>query len=279
MNLYQQLGIADVIIAAILMRATVICGKHWNRTSKYIIKPVHYGRSPSKKNEHSAIESNCWYNSYVHIGNICCSGFYQLRQLRLIRQNLTFKTAVTLVHAFVISRINYCNAVLSGIMMQQLDPEASQHRRSSATTNSKVRSHLCSNSWHSALAACVTPRIVQNLHLWLEQLTLCVTCDPPIFWRWMWKRNELRTGHQNFSLGHFWVNLVRFCCSSVSKSCRGHDKVMSRSCQGQVEVISRSFQIPFWLCFSLLVNRPFFSSQANDPTKRLSTQKSHLCSS
>jgi hypothetical protein len=57
----------------------------------------------------------------VHVGNVCRSGFYQIRQLRIIRRNLTFKTAATLVHAFVISRIDYCNAVLSGITKQQLD--------------------------------------------------------------------------------------------------------------------------------------------------------------
>ena len=57
----------------------------------------------------------------VHVGNICPSGFYQLRQLRLIRRNLTFRTAATLVHAFVISRLDYCNAVLFGITKQQLD--------------------------------------------------------------------------------------------------------------------------------------------------------------
>ena len=56
-----------------------------------------------------------------HVGNVCRSGFYQIRQLRIIRRNLTFKTAATLVHAFVISRIDYCNAVLSGITKQQLD--------------------------------------------------------------------------------------------------------------------------------------------------------------
>ena len=57
----------------------------------------------------------------VYVGNVCRSGFYQIRQLRIIRRNLTFKTAATLVHAFVISRIDYCNDVLSGITKQQLD--------------------------------------------------------------------------------------------------------------------------------------------------------------
>jgi len=55
-----------------------------------------------------------------HIGNTCRSGFYQLRQLRLIRRHLTDKTAATLVHAFVMSRVDYCNAVLIGIAKQQM---------------------------------------------------------------------------------------------------------------------------------------------------------------
>ena len=42
----------------------------------------------------------------------CC--FYQLRQFRSIRRSLTFDAMCTLVHAFISSRVNYCNAVLDG---------------------------------------------------------------------------------------------------------------------------------------------------------------------
>ena len=57
----------------------------------------------------------------THVGNICRSGFYHLRQLRLIRWQLTDETAATLVHTFVLTRIDYCNAVLVGTTKQQLN--------------------------------------------------------------------------------------------------------------------------------------------------------------
>ena len=57
----------------------------------------------------------------THVGNICRSGFYHLRQLRLIHRHLTDATAATLVHAFVLTRIDYCNAVLVGTTKQQLN--------------------------------------------------------------------------------------------------------------------------------------------------------------
>jgi len=44
-----------------------------------------------------------------HIAAIYRSGFFQLRQLRSIRQSLTPAAVKTLVHAFISSRLDYCN--------------------------------------------------------------------------------------------------------------------------------------------------------------------------
>jgi hypothetical protein len=41
--------------------------------------------------------------------------FYQLRQLRTIRHRLAMVTTKALVHAFITSRLNYHNSVLSGV--------------------------------------------------------------------------------------------------------------------------------------------------------------------
>jgi len=49
-----------------------------------------------------------------HILQLCRTSFYQLRQLRVIRQSLTYETCVILVHAFVNSRLDYCNSLLFG---------------------------------------------------------------------------------------------------------------------------------------------------------------------
>jgi len=45
---------------------------------------------------------------------VCKSCFFQLRQLRPIRSCLTMDSAKTLVHAFISSRLDYCNSLLVG---------------------------------------------------------------------------------------------------------------------------------------------------------------------
>jgi len=46
-----------------------------------------------------------------HVSKVCAVGFYRLRQLRRIRKSLDEESATTLVHALVMSRVDYCNAV------------------------------------------------------------------------------------------------------------------------------------------------------------------------
>ena len=49
-----------------------------------------------------------------HVSNVCSAGFYRLRQLWRVRRSLDTESAATLVHAFVTSRIDYCNVLLAG---------------------------------------------------------------------------------------------------------------------------------------------------------------------
>ena len=49
-----------------------------------------------------------------HVANVCVTCFYWLRQLRWVRRSLDAESAATLVHAFVMSLMDYCNAILSG---------------------------------------------------------------------------------------------------------------------------------------------------------------------
>lgn len=55
-----------------------------------------------------------------HIAALSRSCFFQLRQLRSIKQSLTSDATRTLVYAFVGSRIDYCNGVLAGVSGQLL---------------------------------------------------------------------------------------------------------------------------------------------------------------
>jgi len=45
-----------------------------------------------------------------HINLLCRSCYYQLRQLKVISRSLSPSAASTLVHAFVVSRLDYCSA-------------------------------------------------------------------------------------------------------------------------------------------------------------------------
>ena len=67
-----------------------------------------------------------------HTDIVARSCFYQLRQLRSVRRSLTLEALRTVVQAFVISRVDYCNAVLYGVAVQVI-------RRHSAL-NTKSRS-------------------------------------------------------------------------------------------------------------------------------------------
>jgi len=49
-----------------------------------------------------------------HVTRVSATCFYWLRQLRRVRRSLDDDAMKTLVHAFVTSRVDYCNAVLAG---------------------------------------------------------------------------------------------------------------------------------------------------------------------
>ena len=65
------------------------------------------------------IDSQLTMSSHITI-SLCRSGYYQLRQLRVIIQSLTPDATKTLVHAFISSRLDYCNSTVVWRADQQL---------------------------------------------------------------------------------------------------------------------------------------------------------------
>jgi len=58
-----------------------------------------------------AVSYVVWRSTYP-LSNVCSTCFYWLRQLRQVRRSHA-ESVLTLVHAFVTSRVDYCNAVLA----------------------------------------------------------------------------------------------------------------------------------------------------------------------
>ena len=66
----------------------------------------------------------CWLdtNLYMrdHITNVCKAGFFYLHNIRRIKKYLSRDSLLTLVHAFIMSRLDYCNALLYGLPKEQI---------------------------------------------------------------------------------------------------------------------------------------------------------------
>ena len=65
-----------------------------------------------------------WFDSMLsmetHINKVCSSGFYYLHNLRRIRKYLSQDCLVTLIHAFVTGRLDYCNSLMYGLPQCQI---------------------------------------------------------------------------------------------------------------------------------------------------------------
>ena len=57
-----------------------------------------------------------------HVKNLTRSSYFQLRRIRTIRKSVSLSTLTHIVHAFVCSRIDYCNSILIGLPRVRLSP-------------------------------------------------------------------------------------------------------------------------------------------------------------
>ena len=55
-----------------------------------------------------------------HITNVCRAAFFYLHTIRLIKKYLSRGSLFTLVHAFITSRLDYCNDLLYGLPKEQI---------------------------------------------------------------------------------------------------------------------------------------------------------------
>jgi hypothetical protein len=89
-----------------------------------------------------------------HVDIITRSCFHHLRQLRSVRQSLTFDALRTVVQAFIISRVDYCNSVLHGVAADTIRHlQAVLHAAARLITGARLYDHI-------------TPTLRDTLH-WL----------------------------------------------------------------------------------------------------------------
>ena len=66
-----------------------------------------------------SVKNLCFFNQcinmYEHVTSVCWAAYYHLKNIHCLKTFLTQEALVTVVHAFVTSRIDYCNSLLYGI--------------------------------------------------------------------------------------------------------------------------------------------------------------------
>ena len=91
----------------------------------YICIFIYYFQCRHHKTKESDRNLGSWFNAHmrmnVHMGKICSKAFRGLYNIRQIRKFLTVESTKTLIHAFVSSHLDYCNALLFGLPKYQLD--------------------------------------------------------------------------------------------------------------------------------------------------------------
>ena len=76
--------------------------------------------NPAKSARNLGVIFDHDFNFRSHIGQVCRSCFYHMRDIRRIRRYLSLENAKTLAHAMVTSRLDYCNSLLYGIADKDL---------------------------------------------------------------------------------------------------------------------------------------------------------------
>ena len=95
----------------------------------------------SVKNLGVIIDSELNFNT--HINHVTKIAFFHLRNIARIRDYLSLNDAKTLIHAFVFSRLDYCNALLSGLPKKATDRlQLVQNAAARVLTKTKMREHI-----------------------------------------------------------------------------------------------------------------------------------------
>jgi hypothetical protein len=92
---------------------------HFINDDTFVLNNIHIKTVSSVKLLGVHIDSELTMSD--HVNRTISSCFYQLRRMRTVRRSLPVEAAKTVVNAFVVSRVDYCNGLLAGITQRQAD--------------------------------------------------------------------------------------------------------------------------------------------------------------
>ena len=98
-----------------------------------------------------------------HVANVCSATcFYWLRQIRRVRRSLDEESTATLVHAFVTSRVDYCNAIVAQASKSTTDKlQRVMNAAARVTSDTRKYDHGLTSLLHDNLHWLDVPQRVQ----------------------------------------------------------------------------------------------------------------------
>ena len=105
------------------------------------LKALAFNTPEQVKNLGVILDSKLNFNA--HIKSIVKIGFYHLKNITRVRPFLSQANTETLMHAFITCRIDYCNALLSGLSKKSLAPlQLLQNSAARVLTRTRKRAHI-----------------------------------------------------------------------------------------------------------------------------------------
>ena len=120
-------------------------------------------------------KSNISSSKYVRnlgVNQPCKSCYFQLRNIRYIRSSLTTEAAKLVVHALVVSKLDYCNSILFGISNKLLD-------KLQRVQNCVAKLVMTSNTEHQNSPECLKTLHWLPIKHWIQYKILLLMCKSP----------------------------------------------------------------------------------------------------
>jgi len=98
---------------------------------------------PSEKVKNLGVIFDQCFNMESHIMTVCRSSYFHLKNIRSLNPFLQPEALVTVTHAFITSRIDYCNSLLYGISQYNINRlQRIQNCAARIITNTKKYDHI-----------------------------------------------------------------------------------------------------------------------------------------
>jgi len=92
---------------------------------------------------------------HEHVTSVCRAGYYHLKNIHCLKAFLPQESLVTVVHAFVTSRIDYSNSLLYGISDYKINRlQRNYNSTARIVTNTRKYNHIALILQKTTLAIC-----------------------------------------------------------------------------------------------------------------------------